>query len=239
MVTGASSGIGEAISRKLAEQGMRVALLARRLDNLKRIAADISKDGGLAVPIACDVCDRTSVLEAINHVRTSLGEIDVLVNNAGVMYYGEMKNPRIDEWNKQVDLNCKGVLNCLEPILPAMVVAKKGHIINITSNAGRRGFPGLAVYSGTKFFVEGLSQALRQEVSPNGIKVTTIQPGDVGTELLSHSTDTEARDKFDVQDKGEIVLVPEDIANAVFYAISQPRQAEVNEILIEPRMLEC
>uniref|UniRef100_A0A194AMQ0 NADP-dependent 3-hydroxy acid dehydrogenase YdfG n=1 Tax=Pinctada fucata TaxID=50426 RepID=A0A194AMQ0_PINFU len=133
-----------------------------------------------------------------------------------------------------IDLNVKGFTNCIGAILEGMVQRKSGHIVNLSSDAGRKGFPGLAVYSGTKFYVEGLSQALRQEVCGLGIRVTNLQPGDVRTELFIHTTDKEAQDAYDGSQKCKI-LEPEDIANAVLYAVTQPEYVGVHEILIEPR----
>lgn len=234
IVTGASSGIGAAIARHLALAGAHVAVAARRKEKLEDIKSDIEKEGGVAIAIRCDVTNREEVKSMVQHTESILGPVNILVNNAGVMYYTMMKNLKEDQWERQIDLNCKGVLNCIGAVLDGMIKRGKGHIVNISSDAGRRGFAGLAVYSGTKFFIEGLSQGLRLELSKSGIKVTCIQPGDVKTELQSHSTDQEAKDAFDKSEQ-ITVLQPEDIANAVVYATTQPPYAAVNEILVEPR----
>ncbi|WAQ97992.1 LGRD-like protein [Mya arenaria] len=175
-------------------------------------------------------CELLAVKELLRHTEATLGPVDILVNNAGTMYYTMMKNLHEDEWDTQID----GLTNCIGAVLSGMIQRQTGHIINMSSDAGRRGFPGLAVYSGTKFYVEGLSQALRHEMSGSGVRVTCIQPGDVKTELLQHNSDTEAQDQFDGSKKCKI-LEPEDIARAVVYAASQPAHVGVNEILIEPR----
>ncbi|CAH1778393.1 unnamed protein product [Owenia fusiformis] len=170
----------------------------------------------------------------VRHTETTLGPVDIIVNNAGVMYYTLMKNLHENEWEKQIDINCKGVVNCIGAVVDGMVSRQSGHIVNMSSNAGRRGFAGLAVYSGTKFFVEGLSQGMRQELASYGVKVTCIQPGDVQTELLEHSTDKEAQGQYDGSGNNKI-LEPTDIAKAVVFAVTQPEYSAINEILIEPR----
>ncbi|XP_013419834.1 uncharacterized protein LOC106180401 [Lingula anatina] len=234
IVTGASSGIGAAIARHLAGAGAAVAVAARRVDKLKELQEKIGEEGGVAITVKCDVTVREEVKELVQHAECTLGPVDILVNNAGVMYYTLMKNLHEEEWERQIDLNCKGVTNCIGAVLSGMLERKAGHIVNMSSDAGRKGFPGLAVYSGTKFFIEGMSQALRQEVCDAGVRVTCVQPGDVRTELLGHTTDTEAKEQFDGSSSHKI-LEPEDIGRAVLYAVSQPEYVGVNEILIEPR----
>ncbi|KAL5012442.1 hypothetical protein ScPMuIL_010993 [Solemya velum] len=234
IVTGASSGIGKATAISLARAGVKVAMAARRVDMMKEIQDQITLEGGVAIPVKTDVTKRDEVKELVHHTELTLGPVDILVNCAGVMYYTMMKNLHEDEWERQIDINCKGVTHCIGGVLDGMLKCKKGHIINISSNAGKLGFAGLAVYSGTKFFVEGLSQALRKEVCDSGVRVTCIQPGDVRTELLVHTTDAEAKSAYDGSESCKI-LEPEDVAKAVVYAISQPEYVGVNEILIEPR----
>ncbi|CAG2239852.1 unnamed protein product [Mytilus edulis] len=173
------------------------------------------------------------VKELVKHTESVFGPVDILVNNAGVMYYTMMKNLHEDEWEGD-RLTLIGLTNCIGGVLDGMLKRGSGHIVNMSSDAGRKGFPGLAVYSGTKFYVEGLSQALRQEVCGSGVRVTCIQPGDVKTELISHSTDKEAQEKYDGSSSCKI-LEPTDIANAVLYAVTQPEYVGVNEILVEPR----
>lgn len=235
VITGASSGIGAAIGEALVKAGANVALAARRLDKLQELCTRLKEDGpGLVIAVKTDVTDKEQVKELVRHTECSLGPIDVLINNAGVMYYTLMKNLKEAEWERMIDINCKGSVNCIGAVLDGMIKKGSGHIVNITSDAGRRGFPGLAVYSGSKFFLEGLSQALREEVASNGIRVTCLQPGDVKTELIGHTTDEEAKEMYDASSKVK-VLEPEDVARACVYALSQPAYVAVNEILIEPR----
>lgn len=235
IVTGASSGIGAAIAEALIKAGANVALAARRIDKLKDLCKKLEEDGsGLAIAVKTDVTNKEDVKELVRHTECSLGSIDVLVNSAGVMYYTLMKNLKENEWEQMIDINCKGVVNCIGAVLDGMIKKGSGHIVNISSDAGRQGFAGLAVYSGSKFFVEGLSQALRQEVVSSGIKVTCLQPGDVKTELIGHTTDQEAKEMYDGSSKVKI-LEPDDVARACVYALSQPAYVAINEILIEPR----
>ncbi|CAC5423035.1 Uncharacterized oxidoreductase SA2266,Uncharacterized oxidoreductase MXAN_5909,Uncharacterized oxidoreductase SSP1627 [Staphylococcus saprophyticus subsp. saprophyticus ATCC 15305 _ NCTC 7292],Uncharacterized oxidoreductase Lmo0432,Uncharacterized oxidoreductase SAR2567,Uncharacterized oxidoreductase SACOL2488,Uncharacterized oxidoreductase Lin0452,Uncharacterized oxidoreductase SAS2370,Uncharacterized oxidoreductase SSP0419 [Staphylococcus saprophyticus subsp. saprophyticus ATCC 15305 _ NCTC 7292] [Mytilu len=221
IVTGASSGIGRAIAVALCQAGAKVALAARRMERLKEINREITDQEGICICVKTDVTKREDVKELVKHTESVFGPVDILVNNAGVMYYTMMKNLHEEEWERQIDLNCKGLTNCIGAVLDGMLKRGSGHIVNMSSDAGRKGFPGLAVYSGTKFYVEGLSQALRQEVCGSGVRVTCIQPGDVKTELITHSTDKEAQEKYDGSSSCKI-LEPTDIANAVLYAVTQP-----------------
>ncbi|VDM97149.1 unnamed protein product [Onchocerca ochengi] len=239
IVTGASSGIGEAIVRELALVGyMKVVFCARRQEKLMELVSKLETEGCMPnnlLPVTCDITQINDVQSVVNQAIETYGTIDVLVNNAGCMFYEMMKNGPTKEWNLQIDVNCRGTMNFIGAVLPHMIKARSGHIVNITSNAGKRGFAGLAVYSGTKFFIEGMSQALRQEMVEYGIKVTNVQPGDVETELASHSIDMEASAKYDVSKAGHPILTSSDIARAVLYAVDQPFSVAVNEILIEPQ----
>lgn len=234
VVTGASSGIGEAIARKLAESGATVVLAARNLDKLEKIRNELVIQGNIVAAVKVDVTKSTDLKRLVEQTEEMFGSIDILVNSAGVMYYTMMKNFHLEEWERQVDVNCKGVMNSIGAFLPGMLRQESGHIINISSDAGRKVFPGLTVYSASKFFVEALSQGLRLETANTGVKVTTIQPGDVRTSLFQLTTDEEAKNEF-AQTNEELFLEPDDIANAVLYAVTQPRNCSVNEILIEPR----
>ncbi|GFN88134.1 linear gramicidin synthase subunit d-like [Plakobranchus ocellatus] len=234
VVTGASSGIGKAVAIALAASGAKVALGARRADLLQDVIKIIQSGKGEAIGLKTDVTSMEQVKTLVQAAESSLGPVDILVNCAGLMYYTLMKNLHVEEWDKQIDVNCKGVTNSIGAVLDGMLKRSKGHIVNISSDAGRRGFPGLAVYSGTKFFVEGMSQALRQELASTGVRVTCIQPGDVKTPLQKMSTDTEANQLYNGSDQVQILEV-EDIARAVVYAVSQPSYVAINEILIEPR----
>jgi len=234
VVTGASSGIGAAVSRTLARQGAPVALAARRKDALLEVQATL-EGGAKSVVVPTDVTDRLQVKSLVARTEAELGPVDVLVNCAGVMYYTLMRNLREDEWEQTVEVLCKGMLNCVGAVLGGMLERGGGHIVTISSDAGRRVFPGLAVYSGAKSFVEAVSQALRLETTAGtGLKVTTIQPGNVATELLAMSSDEEALRRY-AEPSGARLLEAEDIAASVMYALSQPDHVAINEVLVEPR----
>ena len=235
MVTGASSGIGAAVARSLAREGAHVALAARRLDELLRVQAGLKwGDEVKSLVAATDVTDRAQVKMLVARTEEELGPVDILVNCAGVMYYTLMKNLHEDDWEQTVDVLCKGMLNCVGAVLRVMLDRGRGHIITISSDAGRKVFPGLAVYSGGKFFVEAVSQALRLETAGTGLKVTTIQPGNVATDLPALSHDEEALERYG-QPSGARILDPEDVAASVVHALKQPDHVAVNEILVEPR----
>ncbi|VIO90960.1 oxidoreductase, short chain dehydrogenase/reductase family protein [Brugia malayi] len=239
IVTGASTGIGEAIVRELALIGyMKVVFCARRRTKLMELVSKLEAEGCMSsnlLPVACDITQMSDIQFVVSRAVETYGTIDVLVNNAGCMYYEMMKNGPTKEWNLQIDVNCRGTMNCIGAVLPHMIKAGSGHIVNITSDAGKRGFAGLAVYSGTKFFIEGMSQALRLEMVEHGIRVTNVQPGDVETEISNYSTDKEACSKYDVSKAGHPILSSSDVARAVLYAVNQPSSVAVNEILIEPQ----
>lgn len=183
VVTGASSGIGKAIARAFHQQGALVAIGARRMERLEELSKE-SGDSSRMLPIKTDVTNAASIQRLVDKAEDAFGSgVDVLVNVAGVMYFTLMKNCQTDEWNRTVDVNCKGVMNGFAAVLPGMVSRGKGHIITISSDAGRRVFPSLAVYCASKYFVEALSEATRRELIGTGLRVTTIQPGDCATDL--------------------------------------------------------
>ncbi|XP_033112958.1 linear gramicidin synthase subunit D-like isoform X1 [Anneissia japonica] len=234
IVTGASSGIGAAIATHLANAGASVAIAARREEKLNQLKDEIEANNGTVFVMKTDVTNREQVKHFVSETEKQLGPVDILVNNAGIMYYTYMRSIQEDQWERTIDINCKGVVNGIGAVLPGMLERKMGHIVNMSSNAGRVAFPGLAVYSGSKFFVEGVSSSLRKEIAGTGVKVTCIQPGDVTTELIAHTTDQEAKAEY-ADGSGEKVLDPSDVARAVVYAVSQPSHVAVNEILVEPR----
>lgn len=232
MVAGATGGIGAAVARSLSREGARVALAGRREDALQEVRTSLDGPESIAVP--ADVTNRESVQALVERTEAELGPVDILANCAGVMYYTLMANLREEEWERTVRVNCDGTLNCVGAVLPGMLSRGRGHIVTISSDAGRKVFPGLAVYSASKFFIEGLSQGLRLETAGTGVKVTTIQPGNVATDLLGTSTDEEALKQYG-EPTGARVLDPEDVAESVVWALKQPDHVSVNEVLVEPR----
>jgi NADP-dependent 3-hydroxy acid dehydrogenase YdfG len=235
VVTGASSGIGAAVAKALNAEGARVALAARREEALQEIQAGLeSGDGQKCMVVSADVTECGQVRSLVARAEEELGPVEILVNCAGVMYYTLMKNIREEEWERTVEVNCKGALNCVGAVLSGMLERGEGHIVTISSDAGRKVFPGLAVYSASKFFVEVLSQGLRLETAGTGLKVTTIQPGNVATDLISMSEDEEALEVYGQPGESR-VLDPEDVAKSVVHALVQPEHVAVNEILVEPR----
>ncbi|OJJ50362.1 hypothetical protein ASPZODRAFT_23014 [Penicilliopsis zonata CBS 506.65] len=234
VITGASSGIGAAVAAALAKEGCHVALGARRLEVLEATKRKLAIHEGKVVIRQTDVTDKAQVEALFRAANDQLGPVDILVACAGVMYFTMMANVQTDEWERTVDVNCKGLLHCLSSIVPGMLSRGSGHIVAISSDAGRKVFPGLGVYSASKFFVEATLQSLRLETAGSGLRVTSVQPGNTATELLGMSTDAEAIKKYG-EPTGAQILDPEDVANSIVYALRQPAHVAVNEILIEPR----
>ena len=234
VVTGASSGIGAAVAAALAREGCHVALAARRVEALEAVKKRLVVREGKVITRRTDVTKREDVEALMKAADDELGPVDVLVSCAGVMYFTMMKNALVQQWEQTVDVNCKGLLNCLSSTVPGMLERGAGHIVAISSDAGRKVFPGLGVYSASKFFVEATLQSLRLETAGSGLRVMSVQPGNVATDLLGMSTDEEALKKFG-EPSGAKVLDAEDIANAIVYALRQPGHVAVNEVLVEPR----
>lgn len=235
VITGASSGIGEAVAEGLAEQGVKVALAARREGRLEVLAERIRRAGGQALVHAADVTDRRQVEALVAATVERWGAVHVLVNNAGVMPLSPLADLRVDDWIRMVDVNVKGVLHGLAAVLPVMLEQEDGHIVNIGSLAGRRPFPGGAVYSATKFAVRSLTWGMQLELSAaRGIRVTDVQPGVVETELTDHIPDPALRDGFHSGWSGRRKLRPADVASAVLFALAAPAHVNVNEILVRP-----
>ena len=233
-ITGASSGIGEATALALAEAGAAVALGARRKDRLDDLAGRIEAAGGKAVAIEVDVADEASAHAFINGAKEQLGRLDILINNAGVMLLGPIEGSNADEWRQMMNVNVLGLLYCSQAALPILREGGQGHIVNVSSVAGRTASAGAGVYSATKWAVTGFSEALRQEAGHSKIRVTCVEPGFVATELQSHNSEPVQQ----ILDKmmGEIgeVLEPEDIASAILHAVTAPARMSVNEVLIRP-----
>src|SRR5947209_9929587 len=232
-ITGASSGIGEATALACAQAGASVALAARRADRIQQLAARINDDGGRAYAMTADVGEEEQARAFVERSVEELGRLDVLVNNAGVMLLGPISGAPLDEWRTMVHVNVFGVLYCTHAALPIMEAQGHGHVINVSSVAGRIARAGSGVYNLTKFGVGAFSEALRQEAAPRGIRVTLIEPGAVATELAGHNRPEileVIRSTF-----GDIeIMQADDIARAVVYAIGQPPNVSVNEILVRP-----
>jgi NADP-dependent 3-hydroxy acid dehydrogenase YdfG len=235
IVTGASSGIGAAVASALAEAGLAVVLGARRVERLEAVAAAIEARGGSAQAKPTDVTDRREVEALATHALDRYGRIDVLVNNAGVMPLSPVDAMRVDDWERMVDVNLKGVLFGVAAVLPTMLERGAGHIVNVGSLAGRRPFPGGSVYAATKFAVRALSWGMQLELSAaHGIRVTDVQPGVVDTELPDHIPDRARREAFRSNWEERRSLHPADVARAVVFAVTSPAHVNVNEILLRP-----
>ena len=239
LITGASSGIGEATARRLAAEGAAVAVAARRVDRLERLIGEIVAAGGSALAIESDVTVRAQAEVLVETTVGRLGRLDTVVNNAGVMLLGPALDAPIEEWERMVDLNVKGLLYVAKAALPHLLKnAEEGprmvaDLINISSVAGRRARSGSAVYNATKFGVGAFSEALRQEVTERHLRVSLVEPGAVITELSSHNRPEvleELKGRF-----GEIErLEADDIADVISYIVTRPRHVAINEILVRP-----
>ena len=234
-ITGASSGIGEATAITLARAGAAVSLAARRADRIDALAERINGDGGQAIAIETDVADEAQSNAFITRTKEELGRLDVLVNNAGVMLLGPVIGADTGEWRRMIEVNLLGLLYCTHAVLPIMGEQGSGHIVNVSSVAGRFANFGSAVYNLTKFGVNAFSEALRQEVVAANVKVTVIEPGMVETELLSHNKHPmvlEAAKRM--REEVGTPLTSEDIAEAILYAVGGPERVAVNEVLVRP-----
>lgn len=238
IITGASSGIGEATARALAKEGAKVVLAARRVERLEKLKSGIESGGGNAIVVKTDVVNRDKLENMAQEALKAFGKIDILINNAGLMPLSFMKNLHVEEWERMVDVNLKGALYAIAAVLPNMKERKTGDIVNISSVAGRKVFPGAAVYCATKFGVTALSEGMRLELSkPFNIRITSIEPGAVATELTHTFTDQELIDQWNDGRRAHLVpLKPEAIADAIVYAVTQPEGVSVNEILVMPTM---
>ena len=234
VITGASSGLGEATARYLASQGAKVVLAARRVERLSKLVTHITAAGGHAVAVATDVSQRTDLNRLADQAIAHFGRIDVLVNNAGIMPMAAMSKLKVDEWDQMIDVNIKGVLYGIAAVLPTMQQQQSGHIINLSSVAGLKVAAGVGtVYSATKFAVKALSEGLREEVAADNIRVTTLYPGAIASELVKGSSDTQAAQAMQAfYDAFEISA--DAVAHAIAYAIAQPADVSVNEITLRP-----
>ncbi|MCE4062616.1 SDR family oxidoreductase [Pandoraea sputorum] len=228
VITGGSSGIGVATARLFSSHGHPLLLLARRLDKMQ------SLDLPNTLARSVDVTDRNALDAAVREAEDRFGPADAIVNNAGVMLLGDVTRQDPKEWDGMIDVNIKGVLNGVHVVASGMVARKHGTIINISSVAGRKTFPNHVAYVGTKFAVHGLSENLREELSAHNVRVVTIAPGAVDTDLLSHTTDDAIKTGYEAwkADMGGKVLSAEDVANAIYFAYSQPDGVCIREIVL-------
>ncbi|MGR3273718.1 SDR family oxidoreductase [Acaryochloris marina NIES-2412] len=232
VITGASSGIGESTARHLASLGAKVVLGARRTEKLESIAQEIRDSGGQAEFLTTDVTVASDLKALVEKAIAAFGQVDVIINNAGLMAIAPMSETKTDEWDRMIDINIKGVLYGIAAALPIFEKQDSGHFINISSVAGVKVFsPGGTVYSGTKFAVRAISEGLRHEVGGK-IRTTTIEPGAVDSDLKHGSSHQESSDF--VQDFYQIAIPADSIARAIAYAIEQPADVDINEIVLRP-----
>lgn len=239
LVTGASSGIGEATARALSAEGASVALVARRSERLDALAAELARGGEGALPIRADVTDEAQARDAVRRTVAELGRLDVVVNNAGVMLLGPVVDAPTEEWERMIDLNLRGLLHVTHAALPHLIASAAGaprqvaDVVNVSSVAGRVARSGAGVYNLTKFGVGAFSESLRQEVTRRHVRVTVVEPGVVATELQQHLR-PEVREATERRFAGVEPLRAEDVAEAIRFAVTQPRRVSVNELLVRP-----
>ena len=239
LVTGASSGIGEATAVALAAQGAAVALVARRKDRLEDLAARITADGGRALVLEADITRQTAAQDVVEQAVAQLGRLDVLVNNAGVMLLGPAEHAPVEEWQRMVELNVLGLMYCAHAALPHLLEAAEdgprqvADMVNISSVAGRVARVNSGVYNATKFGVGAFSESLRQEVTKRHLRVSLVEPGAVETELAGHNR-PEVLETLQKRFAGMQRLLSEDIADAVSYVVTRPRHVAINEVLVRP-----
>jgi NADP-dependent 3-hydroxy acid dehydrogenase YdfG len=233
VITGASSGLGEAAAKHLCQQGAIVVLGARRVDRIQAIADELNKNGGKALALATDVTKHEQVKALVDAAVKAYGRIDVMINNAGLMPQSPLDRYKIDEWNQMIDVNIKGVLYGIAAALPYMKEQRSGQIINVSSVAGHKVRAGGAVYSATKHAVRIISEGLREEVKPYNLRTTIISPGAVDTELPNSISEPDVAEGFQKFYK-ETAIPADSFARAVAFAISQPEEVDINEILFRP-----
>lgn len=228
VITGASSGIGQAAAKLFSQHGHPLLLIARRIEPMKALNLPHT------LCKSVDVTNIEALKNAVQEAEAEFGPVDAIINNAGVMLLGNIIEQDPTEWERMLDINVKGLLNGVHAVAKGMVERKTGTIINISSIAGKKTFPKHVAYVGTKFAVHGLSENLREELSPHNVRVTTIAPGAVDTELLSHTTDQSIKDDYKAwaEEFGSILLAAKDVANAILYAYQQPQSVCIREIAL-------
>ena len=237
VITGASSGLGEATARLLSNEGAIVVLGARRADRLRSLADELISQGGKAVAMTTDVTQRDQVQKLVDAAVQAYGRIDVIINNAGLMPQSLLEQLKVDEWDRMIDVNIKGVLYGIAAALSYMRKQKAGHIINVSSVAGHKVGPSSSVYAATKHAVRALSEGLRQEVKPYNIRTTVISPGAVATELPNTITDAAVGERIK-QFYANVAIPADSFARVVAFAMSQPEDVDINEILFRPTQQE-
>ena len=237
VITGASSGLGEATARLLSAQGASVVLGARRHDRIQSLAHELTRAGGISIAVTTDVTDRAQVRKLVDAAVQTCGRLDVMINNAGLMPQSRLDRLKVDEWDQMIDVNIKGVLYGIAAALPIMMQQKSGHFVNVSSVAGHKIGMGAAVYAATKYAVRALSEGLRQEVKSYNIRTTVISPGAVATELPNTISDPDAAARVQ-QFYADAAIPADSFARAVAFAISQPEDVDINEILFRPTRQE-
>jgi NADP-dependent 3-hydroxy acid dehydrogenase YdfG len=239
LVTGASSGIGEATARRLAQEGASVALVARRRDRLEALGSEIEAAGGTALVVEADITDRGQAEAVVQQTVERLGRLDIVVNNAGLMLLGPVVGADPDEWDRMIAVNAQGLLYTTHAALPHLLRAAEdgprqvADVVNVSSIAGRVASNGFGVYNMTKFGVNGFTEALRQEVTKRHVRVGVLEPGGVTTELMSHNTGP-VREEIDHFHATTETLVPRDIADGIAYMVTRPRHASISELWMMP-----
>lgn len=232
VITGASSGLGEATARHLSAQGATVVLGARRADRIQALADELNDSGGKALALQTDVTDADQVKRLVDAAVQTYGRVDVVLNNAGLMPHSPLERLKIDDWNRTIDVNLKGVLYGIAAALPYMKQQRAGHIINVSSVGGHQVRPGSAVYAATKAGVLMISEGLRQEVKPYNIRTTVLSPGAIATELPNSITESDIA--ANVRKLYEAAIPADSFARAVAFALSQPDDVDINEIVFRP-----
>ena len=237
VITGASSGLGEAAARHLSAEGATVVLGARRVDRINSLVSELTGQGGKALAVTTDVTDCVQVQALVEAAVRTYGRVDVMLNNAGLMPLSPLERLKVDEWDRMIDVNIKGVLYGIAAALPHMQRQKAGHIINVSSVAGHKVRAGGAVYAATKHAVRALTEGLRQEVKPYNIRTTVISPGVVASELPNSATEPDVSANLEKM-YGDLAIPADSFARAVAFAISQPEDVDINEILFRPTRQE-
>ena len=237
VLTGASSGLGEATARHLSAAGAKLVLGARRADRIGALAKTLNESGGEAISLKTDVTDFAQVKSLVDTAVATFGRVDVLINNAGLMPHSPLERLKLDDWNNTIDVNIKGVLHGIGAVLPHMKAQKSGHIINVSSIAARKVRPGSAVYAATKAAVLMITEGLRQEVKAWDIRTTVILPGAIATDLPNSVTESDVADAIKKY-YAEFAIPPASFARAVAYAMSQPEDVDINEVTFRPTRQE-